>query len=308
MPVAFPTTEAVFEALTAANPAVSLTVLRDGDPVVRRASGTTISGAAAGSDSPMVVASVGKLLTALQIARLDQADLLAIDGPVPWDVIGITPHPGWGDVTVRELLTHTSGMPVVRSSWFGGAGDCRAHLPTLVADPPREHRGRWTYSNGNYCALGLLIESTTGVGLGVAAQGLLFDVVGADGVHLTTDGPLPHDVPHAPGLGRLSRLGGAGTYVVSTDDVAAVLAARRDGDAEALQWPGVLADQYGWGHTGTVDGAKACAWVLEEGRTVVATTVAGSTPGTGGDLCDRIVPAVAADLGVFAGRPDRSPP
>lgn len=256
----------------------------------------------------MVVASVGKLLTALQIARLEQAGLVDVDAPVAWDRIAITPHPAWLDVTVRELLTHTSGMPVVRRSWFGGDGDCRSFLPTLLTEPPQAHRGRWTYSNGNYCALGLLVESTTGVHLAAAAQGLLLDVIGADGVHLTTQGAQPGDVAHGPGLARLSRLGGAGTYVISTDDMAAVLAARNDRDADALRRPGVFTDQYGWGHTGTVDGAKACAWVLDGGRTVVAATVAGSVPGTGGGVCDRIVPSVAADLGIGAGVPDRSPP
>ncbi len=304
----FPTAHAEFDRLAMSNPAVSLTVLRDGQPMVRRASGTTIDGTPATSDSPMVVASVGKLLTALQVARLEQAGLLAIDAPVAWDVIGITPHPGWLDVTVGELLAHTSGMPVVRRSWFDGVGDCRSFLPTLLADPPQAHRSRWTYSNGNYCALGLLVESITGVGLGAAAQGLLLDVVGADGVHLTTEEARPGDVPHAPGPARLSRLGGAGTYVISTDDIAAVLATRNDRDGNALRWPGVFADQYGWGHTGTVDGAKACAWVLEAGRTVVVATVAGNSPDTGGGVCDRIVPAVAVDLGIGAGQPDRSPP
>jgi hypothetical protein len=69
-----------------------------------------------------------------------------------------------------------------------------------------------------------------------------------------------------------------------------------------------MIDQYGWGHTGTVDGALACAWVLEGGRTVVAATVSGRTPSTGGAVCDRVVPAVADDLGIGQGEPDRSPP
>jgi len=301
-------TNAAFDALAGRNAAVSLSVVRDGAPVLQRASGATVDGAGASSDSPMVVASVSKLLTALQVARLDQATLVDVDGPVPWDTIGITPHPAWLDVTVRELLAHTSGMPVVRTSWFGGGGDCRSFLPSVVAAPPQAHRGRWTYSNGNYCALGLLVESTTGVPLGAAAQGLLLDPLGLSGVHLTTDGPLPGDVPYGPGLNRLSRLGGAGTYVVSTDDLALTLAAMSDDDRSTLQWPGVLVDQYGWGHTGTVSGAKACAWVLEGGRTVVAVTVAGNSPATGGQVCDLVVPALGGDLGNAAGRPDRTPP
>jgi CubicO group peptidase (beta-lactamase class C family) len=297
-----------FDDLAAANPAVSMTVVRDGRSVLRRASGTTIDGADTTPDSPMVVASVGKLLTALMTARLHQAGTIDVDAPMPWADLAPAAHPDWQTVTVRELLAHSSGMPVVRSAWFDGAIDCAAFLPFLVDEPPTATRGRWTYSNGNYCALGLLVERTTGRTLDQAAQAVLFDPLGRSGGHLTTDGQRPTDVEYRLGVERLSRLGGAGTFVVSTDDIAAVLGAVTPADLEVLTWPGILADQYGWGHTGTVDAASACAWVLEGGRTVVAATVAGSTPANGGLLCDRVVPAVADDLGIGQGRPDRSPP
>ena len=298
-----------FDALARANPAAAMTVIRDGRAILLRASGTTIDGSPATSDSPMVIASVSKLLTALMIARLDQADLIDVDAPTPWaEIITTGSPPGWADVTPRELLAHTSGMPVARSSWFDGAVDCATFLPTLLDQPPSNARGRWTYSNGNYCALGLLVQHVTGLPLDQAAQAVLFDPLGLAGIHLTTDGQLPGDVEYGLGVARLSRLGGAGTFIVSTDDVASVLATATPSDLEVLTWPGLMVDQYGWGHTGSIDGATSCAWVLESGRTVVAATVAGRSPSTGGALCDRVVPAAADDLGIGRGRPDRSPP
>ena len=298
-----------FDALARANPAAAMTVIRDGRAILLRASGTTIDGSPATSDSPMVIASVSKLLTALMIARLDQADLIDVDAPTPWaEIITTGSPPGWADVTPRELLAHTSGMPVARSSWFDGAVDCATFLPTLLDQPPSNARGRWTYSNGNYCALGLLVQHVTGLPLDQAAQAVLFDPLGLAGIHLTTDGQLPGDVEYGLEVARLSRLGGAGTFIVSTDDVASVLATATPSDLEVLTWPGLMVDQYGWGHTGSIDGATSCAWVLESGRTVVAATVAGRSPSTGGALCDRVVPAAADDLGIGRGRPDRSPP
>lgn len=286
-----------------------MTVVRDGVPILQAASGTTIGGDPATSASPMVVASVGKLLTALAIARLEQAGQLSVDGTVPWARLWYTPDPRWNDVTVRELLDHTSGMPVSRSEWFKGGLDCWAFLPTLLGSPPRGHRGEWTYSNGNYCALGLLVSAVTLEPLDVAVQRLVLDDVGASGLRLSTDGAQAGDVAYALGLERLSRLGGAGAYLVSTDALATVLAHVTSADRRTLAWPGVMIDQYGWGHTGTIDRAKACAWVLEDGRTAVAVTVAGGSPSTGGGVCDRVVPAVAADLGVGAsGPPERTPP
>lgn len=288
--------------------AATMTVVRDGRTVLQRAWGATIDGAPATSDSPMVVASVGKLLTALMIARLDEAGAIDVDAPMPWTDIGVPTHPDWADVTPRELLAHTSGMPVERRAWFDGDVECAGFLPSLVERPPSIARGDWTYSNGNYCALGLLIEQVTGLPLDAAAQALLFDPVGSNGVHLTTDGLLPTDVGYRLGVERLSRLGGAGTFVVSTDSLAAVLADVTPSDLAVLVWPGVMVDQYGWGHTGTIDGALACAWVLESGRTVVAATVSGRSPSTGGEVCDLVVAALADDLGIGQGSPDRSPP
>ncbi len=304
---AMPETNAAFEALARANAVASITVRRDGAPLLAQASGLLIDGTPATPDSPMLVASVSKIVTAVGIARLAEDGLLAIGEPVPWATIGLAPDPGWNDITVRDLLDHTSGMPVARTSWFGGGGDCRGFLPTLVDSAPQSHRGAWRYSNGNYCALGLLIEALTGQALDVALQALVFDPIGADGLHLSTDGLLPTDAPHGFDANRFSRLGGAGTLIVSTDDLTAVAAQLLPGDIATLRAPGVFVDQYGWGHTGTIDGAVSCLWVLENGRTTVAATIAGSTPAKGGDICDRVVPAVANDLGIGQGRPVRTP-
>ncbi|NQY55380.1 MAG: beta-lactamase family protein [Ilumatobacteraceae bacterium] len=304
----FGATAAAFEALAAANRAVSLTVLRDGRPVIARASGRTLDGNLARPDSPMVVASVSKLVTALVVARLDQRGALDIEAPVPWGELGIAAHPSWSDVTVRELLDHRSGMPVVRSSWFDGSGDCASFLPTILTGPPTETRGTWRYSNGNYCALGLLAAQRGGATLDALARQLVFEPLGLRGPHLTTTGQEPTDVGYSLGVDRFDRLGGAGGFIASTSDLAAALATMSADDRLLMTWPGVMIDQYGWGHTGTVDGAKACAWSLEGGRTVAVAAIAGNSPGSGGGVCDRIVPAVAADVGLGAGLPDRTPP
>ncbi len=256
----------------------------------------------------MVVASVSKLITALTVSRLAQAGAIAIDAPAPWDAAGLAVHPDWRGVTVRELLEHRSGMPKVRTSWFDVSGDCASFLPGLLTAPPTDQRGKWHYSNGNYCALGLFAERLTGEPLDALAQRLVFEPIGLEGVHLTTSGQRATDIAYGPGVSRLDRLGGAGSLIVATSDIASAMATMNAEDRAALAWPGVMIDQYGWGHTGTVDGAKACAWVLDGGSTVAVVAVAGNSPGSGGALCNRIVPAVGSDLGRFAGVPQRTPP
>lgn len=303
----FSASAAAFDRLARANAAASMTVVRGGDIVFSQASGTTIDGQPANGDTPMVVASVSKIIVAMAIARLDEQGAIDVFAPVPWADLGLEPHPGWADVTVRELLDHRSGLAKARYSWFTGEGTCRDYVPSLLTSPPNGDRGRWVYSNGNYCLLGLLVEQRTGQRLDVALQQLVFDSVGTDGVHLTYQGLLPGDIDHPDGVERLSRLGGAGTLIVSTDDTATALGRMTFGDRVILQPPGVFTDQYGFGHTGTVDGAKACIWVLEDGVTVVSATIAGNSVASGGGVCDIIVPAVASDLGFGSAKPDRTP-
>lgn len=303
----FSATAAAFDQLARNNATASVTVTRGGVPVYANAAGTTVDGAAATADSPMVVASVSKLMVAVGIARLHTAGVVDIAGPVPWTDLGLAPDPAWNDVTVRELLDHRGGMSKARTTWFTGEGTCRNYIPYLLVGAPQSHRGEWVYSNGNYCLLGLLIEQRTGLALDAALQQLVFDPVEATGAHLTLDGLRPEDAPYGPGVARLSRLGGAGTLVVSTNDLAAVVGRLTPEDRAVLQPPSIFFDQYGIGHTGTVDGAKSCVWILDGGATVVAATIAGNSLGSGGAVCDLMVPAIATDLGINQGEPDRWP-
>ncbi len=307
-PPTFDATRSAFAGLVGGNPAVSLSVWRDGEPKLRVAHGDDRGGTPISTSTPMVVASVSKLITALTVARLAEVGLVDVGAPVPWVDLGLEPHLAWHDVTVRDLLDHTSGMPIVREAWLDDPGPCSIPLGEVVQRPPTVDRGRWVYSNGNYCALGLLIGAVTGDRYDIAAHRFVFGPAGVDGPRLTIDGAAPSDAPYGRGVARFDRLGAAGSWLAGTDHVAAVLARVTDRDLDTMRWPGIFSDQYGWGHTGTVAGATSCAWVLEEGRTVVAGIVAGGRPSTGGGICDVLLPALAVDLGLGdRGRPERSP-
>ena len=302
-----PALDASFDRLAVGNAAASLTVIRDHVEIYGRASGATTGGTPMTPDSPLVLASVSKLVTALTVARLAEDHEIDVAAPVPWDQLFIAHDPAWNDVTVRELLDHTGGMPKAQASWLNQPGSCAVPLGAAIARPPTGTRGKWSYSNGNYCALGLLIESVTGQSQAHAADDLVFGPIGVTGPHLTTDGLLPGDGPYVQGVVRLDRLGGAGTWLASTHDMAAMLDSVTPADLETLRYPGIITDQYGWGHTGTVDGAKACAWVMDGARTVVVAIVSGNRPATGGKVCDAVIPSLAADLGIWAGEPIRVP-
>jgi D-alanyl-D-alanine carboxypeptidase len=286
--------------------ALTVSVARDGATVFGATAGRTVAGAPVTSRTDFVLASVSKMVTALSVARLVEQHRIDLAAPVPWSALGIPHDPTWDTVTVRELLSHGSGMPVAGKTWLDLPGSCAVPLADALAAPPLPTRGTWTYSNGNYCALGLLVEHVTHQRLDAAARALVFDPLGLTAPHLTKN-PRTDDAPYDRGLARLERLGGAGTWMMSSSDVARMMAAVTDADRVTLAWPGIMIDQYGWGHTGTLDGAKACTWVMQDGRTVLAVVLAGNRPWVGSQLCDQLVPALAADLGVYAGDPVRSP-
>jgi CubicO group peptidase (beta-lactamase class C family) len=295
-PAPFAMLDEVVGRLAAANTAVSVSAWRDGAPLYRRAEGSTVAGAPATTATPFVQASVSKVLTSLTVVRLAERGLLELSQPVPWSAMGFDTDRAWRDVTVRDLITHESGMPIAPDVWFDERGSCSLSLAPLLAAPPTARRGEWTYSNGNYCALGLLIENLTGARYDTATRDLVLAPAGVMSAHLTVDGLAPTDAPYPLGVERLDRLGAAGQWIVATDDVAAVLSTVTPRDRRALRGPGLLRDMLGWGHTGTIDGAKSCAWVLDAGRTVVVATVAGHRPARGSLLCVEVIPAVLADL------------
>lgn len=302
-----------YDALTAAafglitdNIAVSVSVHRPGAPAWGLAAGWRNDGGPVTTDTPFVVASVSKLVTALSIARLVERGEVDVTDPVPWRAMGVAHDPAWDDVTIRDLLDHTSGMPINRKSWLDDPGPCDVPLAEAMAGPPAPTRDTWTYSNGNYCALGLLVEHLTGQSLDDAAYELVFTPAGITGPYLSIDGVHGDAAPSPRGLARLARLGGAGTWLMSTDDLVTMLDRVTTEDLRVLRSPGIIEDQYGWGHTGTIDGAKACAWVLHDGTTVAA-VVSGPRPASGGDVCDTVLVPLAADLGIAAGDPVRFP-
>jgi D-alanyl-D-alanine carboxypeptidase len=295
-PEPMPTLDAVVARLGTGNLAVSVSVWREGWPIYQRAVGQRVDGAAVTSSTPFVQASVSKVLTSVTVARLAARGRIELDAAPPWSAMGLAHHPQWETVSVRELIAHESGLPIAPDAWFDARGSCATPLVELLAEPPTQRRGEWTYSNGNYCALGLLLEHVTGERYDVATRRLLLEPANVFGGHLSVDGLRSDDAPYPLGVQRLDRLGAAGQWLLSTDEVAAALSTVTRRDLRALTGPGIFRDMFGWGHTGTVDGAKSCAWVLDDLDAVVVATVSGNRPARGSWLCAEVLPAVISDL------------
>ncbi|WP_326768147.1 beta-lactamase family protein [Streptomyces sp. NBC_01591] len=128
------------------------------------------SGRPADPDGRFRAGSVTKVFTAAVVLQLAGEGRLGLDRPVRRYLPDLIPA-GYKDVTVRQLLNHTSGIPSVGSG--GDLDDAYAHRFDLH-DPVRTVREATSqepdfvpgtqqhYANIGYTVAGLLIERVTG--------------------------------------------------------------------------------------------------------------------------------------------------
>ncbi|MBA8794500.1 CubicO group peptidase (beta-lactamase class C family) [Friedmanniella endophytica] len=149
-------------------------------------------------DTIFDLASISKLFTSIATVQQVDAGLLDLDRPV----VGYLPEfargddgvPGKAGITVRMLLTHTSGFPAFLPFWRDHPDpDSRAHA-VLTARLVSAPGTAYCYSDLNLITLGLLLHRLTGRPL---------DALVADGI----TGPLGmRDTGYAPDPALRSRI------------------------------------------------------------------------------------------------------
>ncbi len=131
------------------------------------ATGVTDEGVARTAETPVDAMSVTKLFTANLVYRAIDLGLIGLDDPIP-TLAALPDLPLAGKVTVRQLLSHRSGL--------GNYRDTEPYLadPTVVQGPadavalslaaPTDEPGAAArYSSTNYLILGYLLEQVTGI-------------------------------------------------------------------------------------------------------------------------------------------------
>lgn len=277
------------------------------------------------------IASISKVITAIVVLQLVEAGQLGLDEPVgarlAEQVGAAVVDPQIASITVRQLLSHTSGLPVYESTFFRARVDsCAAAaqygLSRGLQAPPGT---QYTYSNLNYCLLGLLVEDVAGRPYEAVVTDRLLTPLGISGMRLAaTYDQDPEQVVHpsAPFRNYMEVLGAAGSWVATPADVVTIvdsLDVANEGfhplSAEMvtlMRTPVVTADHpdpargYGlgmmvfgdgfFGHTGTVENTHAMVVDRPDGVTW-SILVSGEYPGDSGNLAG-IFDRAAADAGV----------
>src|SRR6185312_12079314 len=91
------------------------------------------------------------------------------------------PPRAWRGITIRHLLTHTSGIPDYADSTLDLRRDyTEDQLVRLAAKMPLKFRPgeRWSYSNTGYLLLGILIHRVTGAFYGEFLRDRIFAPAG----------------------------------------------------------------------------------------------------------------------------------
>jgi D-alanyl-D-alanine carboxypeptidase len=209
--------------------AVSVAVAIDGDIVHEAAMGVRVpeTGAPVATTDRFRIASISKVFTAITVLQLVEEGLVGLDDPVGALVAGDlgVPPSNAGNVTVRQLLTHTSGLAQYENVFFRNqVGSCRE--AAAVGLTGSVGGGGFRYSNMNYCILGLLVEHLTGEPYEQVVYERLLTPLGISGMRLApTYDPGPGEVQHrsVPDRNYMEALGAAGAWVATPSDLVRII-------------------------------------------------------------------------------------
>jgi CubicO group peptidase (beta-lactamase class C family) len=144
-------------------PGAAVAVLSDGE-VVEHAAGVlgTATGVEATTDSVFQIGSITKLWTSSLVMQLVDDGEVDLDTPVRSYLpeFRIADEDAASRVTVRQLLTHTSGFEGDIFTDTGLGDDCVEKYLGVIHDVPQlfPPGDLWSYNNTGFCVLGRLVE------------------------------------------------------------------------------------------------------------------------------------------------------
>nr|WP_239533995.1 serine hydrolase domain-containing protein [Thalassobacillus pellis] len=147
-------------------PGAAIVIVKDGKLVYENGYGHDSKGEPLTEKSSMRIASVSKSFTAFAVLQLVDEGKIQLDYPVVEYIPEVNLDDArWKEVTVRQLLNHTSGMPdpiIVEPANTLKEGVARMSDWKLQS-PPGE---KYVYSNANYWTLAYLVEKISGMEFG----------------------------------------------------------------------------------------------------------------------------------------------
>lgn len=244
------------EALSRGVPGLAVAVVADGAVLLQRGYGVAdvASGRPVTEHTPFNIASVTKPFTAAVVQMLASEGRIRLDAPAR---VYLPLPADYRDITVRQLLTHTSGIVRDLRRDNDDDPDAAEYRRRLDASQPSASPGqRYEYSNTGFTVLGWLVEAVEDQPLEEVLRGRLFQPLGMKQARYRAslaDDPeraLPHEV--SDGRIRPTRFitggFGSGGLSLSAADFAAFAVGLQQGrvlpseELETAWSPGRLAD------------------------------------------------------------------
>ena len=184
-------------------PGIALGVMRDGHIIKARGYGlaNVELNVPVTPETIFQTGSVGKQFTATLVMMLVEDGKLGLDDKIA-KYFPEAPA-AWQDITVRELLTHTSGVPdygAEESTMSKGVIDFRKDyseddLARIFAALPLDFPpgSKWSYSNYGYVLLGILIHRVSGTFYGDLLQQRIFGPLGMTATRIINEADI---IPH----------------------------------------------------------------------------------------------------------------
>lgn len=148
-------------------PGLTLIILKDGKATKESAYGVANVelNVPATVNTVYPIASATKSITATALLTLVDEGKLKLDDNIQTLLPGLPES--WGSVTVKQLLSHTSGLPdiAVRPGRPELIADNQEEALRKLSEMPLQFKPgeRWAYNQTNYVLLGMIIEKITGL-------------------------------------------------------------------------------------------------------------------------------------------------
>ncbi|QIS12721.1 serine hydrolase domain-containing protein [Nocardia arthritidis] len=207
-----------------------------GDEIVEAAHGVLNldTGVETTPDSLFQIGSITKVWTATAIMRLVDQGRLELDAPLiealPW--LRLADPDTTKRVTMRHLLTHTSGIDGDVFTDTGRGDDCLERYVAALADVPSIFPldATWSYCNSGFSLAGRVIEVVTGKTWDAAMRELLFEPLGLRRTVTLPEEALLHRaaVGHLPGPDGAPRRADRWVLPRSAGPAGLITAAARD--------------------------------------------------------------------------------
>ena len=177
-------------------PGMAVAVVHGGDVLMSKGFGTANleTGSVVTPETMFQSGSVGKQFTAAGVmilvedGRVDLGESIRVHLPEAPE--------SWQPITLRHLLTHTSGIPDYTSASFDYATNYSENdLVRMASELTLEYPAgtRWNYSNTGYAMLGVMISRVTGVPYWEFLRERVFDPAGMPTIRINTATEI---VPH----------------------------------------------------------------------------------------------------------------